>query len=443
MKKLFRLLIVGAGSAIAACTNNPAEDAGPTPDAVPETPAASRIVWSPEADTAPTLPADGGKSTFKFAATVSWKVSVSGGENKTSWLTVDRLSGEAGSAALVISVEPNTEESRAASVLIATTDGVASTVVTVSQEGTEPVQDTVSPNPVLPDTSVENVLDKITDPVFKTYCKRFAGEDGILTRSEAEAVEKIVVNNLNVRSLAGIGEFPNLKILHCSGFDFSQFTNSKTGKPYSADRVDLTELDLSGNAKLEYLDCSENAGLTALDLSANPNLVTLVCDDCGLTSLTLPSADAGSKLESLLCSGCKLTALNVANCTSLVTLWCNKNKVKTLNVGACTQLQDLHCSSCGLSALDVSNNPELYALYCDDNSLATLNVSGNARLTLLFCGKNRIEALNVSKTNLPDCSYPVSLDCSDMQVEQFTLTLGSGWSQRKMKLPANTTILYE
>lgn len=139
MKKLFRLLIVGAGSAIAACTNNPAEDAGPTPDAVPETPAASRIVWSPEADTAPTLPADGGKSTFKFAATVSWKVSVSGGENKTSWLTVDRLSGEAGSAALVISVEPNTEESRAASVLIATTDGVASTVVTVSQEGTEPV----------------------------------------------------------------------------------------------------------------------------------------------------------------------------------------------------------------------------------------------------------------------------------------------------------------
>lgn len=439
MKKTIVLLIAWAGSTFVACTNDLAKDAGPISDAVPETPAvASRIVWSPEVDAAPTIPAQGGESTLKFAVTGSWKASVSEDENKVSWLEVDRFSGEAGNITLVISVEPNTEESRVGSILITTTDGADSKVVTVSQDGVASDND-----PVVPDMSSENLLDKISDSEFKKYCReRFAGEDGILTRPEAETIEKIVVNNLNVHSLDGIGEFPNLKVLHCSGFDFSKSSDSQ-GQPYSADKVDLKELDLSANKKLEYLDCSDNTNLTVLNLSSNQNLVTLVCDDCGLSTLTLPSTDAGSKLKTLLCYGCNLTSLDLNNCASLVTLWCNKNTVKTLNVDACTQLQELHCSSCGLSDLDVSNNPELFSLYCDENLLSSLNVSSNSRLGLLFCGRNKISDLDVSKTNLPACSYPTSLDCSGMQVEQFTLTLGSGWNTRKMKLPENTIIQYE
>ena len=68
-------------------------------------------------------------------------------------------------------------------------------------------------------------------------------------------------------SLRGIEHFKSLTTLYCK--------NNQ-----------LTELDVSQNTKLAYLDCYANQ-LTALDVSRNTALTTLYCSDNSLTSLDI------------------------------------------------------------------------------------------------------------------------------------------------------------
>ncbi len=100
--------------------------------------------------------------------------------------------------------------------------------------------------------------------------------DGILTASEAANVTVLDVSDLGIESLEGIGHFPALDSLDCSG-------NL------------LEELDVSSNAELSELDCSSNV-LSVLDLSALPHLDGESLDATGnmLTSLVLPQVAGGS-----------------------------------------------------------------------------------------------------------------------------------------------------
>ena len=133
----------------------------------------------------------------------------------------------------------------------------------------------------------------------------------------------------------------------------------------------LTELDVSKNNALIYLNC-ENNQLTELDVSKNTALIGLSCYNN------------------------QLTELDVSNNTALIGLYCGNNQLTELDVSKNTALRFLHCYDNLLTTLDASNNTALTYLSCGDNQLTELDVSDNTALTSLSCSANRLTKLDVS-----------------------------------------------
>ena len=114
---------------------------------------------------------------------------------------------------------------------------------------------------------------------------------------------------------------PNLTLLSCRN-------SSDDG------RGGLTELDLSGNAKLSYLDCSYN----------------------------------------------RLQHLNVKCLPHLSGFHCNHNILEELDVTENPKLQVICANANCLTSIDVSNNPLLTDLHVDENRIEVLDLSHNLKL---------------------------------------------------------------
>ena len=215
------------------------------------------------------------------------------------------------------------------------------------------------------------------DETFREYLKKFdTNGDNTLTPAERYAVTEIDVGKKNISSLVGIQFFPNLEKLYC-------YDNQ------------LTELDVSKNTALVYLDCYGNK-LTSLDVSKNTNLIRLSCFENQLTELDVRQNAA---LEYLYCYENQLTELDVRQNAKLVNLYCNQNQLTELDVRKNTQLQKLYCYSNQLTELDVSRNPALWILSCGINQLTELDVSQNPALKYLYCNNNQLTELDVSRNN--------------------------------------------
>jgi Leucine-rich repeat (LRR) protein len=163
----------------------------------------------------------------------------------------------------------------------------------------------------------------IPDPVFREYLlQRYDGDaDGAISLGEAENITEIYINTDNVHSLCGIEQMPNLTTLGCRNSD-------------DYGRGGLTELDVSGNPKLTYLDCSYN----------------------------------------------RLRHLDVKNLRNLTSLHCNHNLLEELDITANLKLCILCANSNRLTAIDVSGNPLLTDLHVDENRIGTLDLSHNLKL---------------------------------------------------------------
>ncbi len=217
----------------------------------------------------------------------------------------------------------------------------------------------------------------VPDETFREYLKQFDKDgNGVLTPAERYAVTEIDVGKKNISSLVGIQFFPNLEKLYC-------YDNQ------------LTELDVSKNTALVYLDCYGNK-LTSLDVSKNTNLIRLSCFENQLTELDVRQNAA---LEYLYCYENQLTELDVSQNAKLVNLYCNQNQLTELDVRKNTQLQQLYCYSNQLTELDVSRNPALWILSCGINQLTELDVSQNPALKYLYCNNNQLTELDVSRNN--------------------------------------------
>ena len=197
-------------------------------------------------------------------------------------------------------------------------------------------------------------------------------QDGVLKKSEAEAVEEIDVRGKAVKSLVGIRYFTNLLKLYCQNrFEVADTDN------------DLTELDLSYNTKLTYLGCGQNWNLSNLNF-AN-------CKD----------------LENLYCSNCKLTTLNVSGFTELWRIYCVGNQLETLDVSNTEALMTLECQNNRLTSLIVAKdepNNTLQHLDCNTNQLTTVDVTNNNALQYLCCYGNLIRGAGMETlvNSLPD-----------------------------------------
>ena len=202
----------------------------------------------------------------------------------------------------------------------------------------------------------------------------YEGADGVLTDGEIALAKYLPLNNKNIRSLKGIEFFTALTELNCS---FNQ----------------LTELDLSKNTALKYLDCSENYSFTTLDLSKNTELTYLNCSGNILTTLDLSK---NTELTYLNCSGKQLKELNISGCVKLTEFMCTGSQIKELDLSNNTALKKLYFYYNQLTTLDVSNNTALELLQCDRNQLTELDVSKCTKLTLLSCTGNQLRTLDVS-----------------------------------------------
>lgn len=114
----------------------------------------------------------------------------------------------------------------------------------------------------------------------------------------------------------------------------------------------ITELDVSGLAKLENLAVAKNQ-LTELNVAANPELKTLSIANNEISKLNLAN---NNKLTSLNVSNTKLTKLDVSKMAGLRTLMCDSLRINRLEIGGLKWLQTLSAKACDLEFLDFTAN---------------------------------------------------------------------------------------
>lgn len=228
----------------------------------------------------------------------------------------------------------------------------------------------------------------------------------------------------------------------------------------------ISELDLSHNKKLTYLDLnfngtqlnlSENKELNYLKLNAQKlevidfspltelnyiNLYGIQCSEIDLSNhLKLTQVYIGSttksNLSTLNLNGCSileqldcsstntLTNLNIEGCKALKTIKCNLNKLTSLNLNGCKELETLDCASNQIEEIDFGGCSNLKMVSCADNKLRSINITDCKLLENLQCSKNLIEGV----VDLSGCGSLVELFCAYNQITDLKLNGCTGLTQ--------------
>ena len=160
-------------------------------------------------------------------------------------------------------------------------------------------------------------------------CENDYAKDGLVTVEELADVDIIQCANTEgrekIKSLKGIELFPELTTIWAPGND-------------------ITELDVTKNAKLQSIDV-EDSKITSIDLTQNPNLSYLNLNDNRLTAIDLSN---NPLLRELYVGNNKLTAIDVRNIKNLFSFSCYNNQ---------------------LSELILPDSPKLYFLRIQDNQI--------------------------------------------------------------------------
>lgn len=230
---------------------------------------------------------------------------------------------------------------------------------------------------------VKSQIVNIPDANFKAYLignpQINTNNDSQIQVSEAIAFTgTIACNAMNINNLAGIESFVNITSL---SFAQNQVTN----------------LDISKNTLLTYLDCSVNQ-LTSLDISKNLALKNLICFNNQLTNLDVTK---NTNLIQLATYKNPLTTLNVTQNYALQTLICYENQLTTLDVSKNLALKELYCYRNQITSLELNNNLQLTKISCDENKLEFLDLSKNTALTDVWCDQNLIRILNLKNGQNP------------------------------------------
>lgn len=167
-------------------------------------------------------------------------------------------------------------------------------------------------------------------------------------QSDVANITELDISEKEIKDLHGIEYFTGLESFICYFNDFS-------------------EMNLSHNVNLKYLDFSYNTDIKTVDLSNN------------------------SALETVECNNTNVESLNIANNTNLKKLVCYNSLISELNLKNSTQLEVLDAWGLNLTNLDVSMNTNLKYLDCSWNKLTALDVSNNSQLELLMCNQNYMD----------------------------------------------------
>ncbi|MGM0240869.1 leucine-rich repeat domain-containing protein [Enterococcus sp. AZ103] len=192
-----------------------------------------------------------------------------------------------------------------------------------------------------------------------------------LTDLDMEALTSIDVSNSDLTSIQGI--------------EFAAFLKSFKANNNDIGRVDLRQVDLTGNKELETLELNHNS-LTTLDLKNQTKLTSL---DCGSNQMT----------NSQIFSGL----------TNLTTLKIGGNSFDNFDgISGLTDLTTLAVNDSKLSDLDILNDfPNLKSLDISNNQLSDISkVSDLKNLTTLNADKNQIKDITSIEqmSNLKDAT---------------------------------------
>ena len=159
------------------------------------------------------------------------------------------------------------------------------------------------------------------DAVFRDFVAENydTSEDGYLSDEEIDAVTEMTIgeeNGSDIQDLGGVQYFTALDNLCVQG---TKIRSLRLGS------LALTQLTVTGNARL-----------TALDISGCEQLVSLDCSNNNLEALDIEN-NAG--LEKIDCHGNGITGLDLYQLTELTHLDCSGNALTEINVGACALSQ--------------------------------------------------------------------------------------------------------
>lgn len=145
----------------------------------------------------------------------------------------------------------------------------------------------------------------------------------------------VICSIRNISNLTGIRAFTNITTLNAS-------------------QNQLTNIDLSANTALDYLQLDDNL-LTSLDVSANTALGALYCQNNSLTNLDL---SANTAFSALWARNNSLTSLDLSGNSNLINLDCSGNQLTALNIANGYNFNMVYFLS--------DNNPALTCIQVDD-----------------------------------------------------------------------------
>lgn len=251
--------------------------------------------------------------------------------------------------------------------------------------------------------------------------------DGIISYAEAEAIDSLDVGDewgtsRGITNITGIEAFINLEYLRCcNDIKFLDISKNTKLTHLSCRNCGLTELNVSTNLELKYLNCAFN-DIKELDISKNTKLTHL--DTRGAAFISSPlgyleTLDISNNvlLEYLDCCCQNLKSLDLSKNTALIYLDCGGNKELTsLDVSKNVALEELICVWNGFTTLDLSNNTNLRTLNLKDNpflwegnGINEINLSYNNKLT------------NINLENMPSltkvCVWTIPFPPAEVEVQ--------------------------
>ena len=316
--------------------------------------------------------------------------------NATSWLNIRRHEN----TLTMLASENTSEEARRGTILIVATSGNTSVEKSVNVEQAA-------------STTGAGGTSMFECPVFEEIILSnfdFDG-DGMLSAEEAARITDLTLTMSDeeerepITSLKGIKSFVNLVNLDC-------------------DCNNITELDLSGLEKLEYVDCSYNL-IKTLDVSGCKSLKWLYAYSNRLDKLYVTGCD---NLMFLQAYNNSLKEIDVTGFPEMIYLDLRLNDLKEAKFSNCPKLQIAAIGSNQIMSLDLTGLPELYTLGCYENSISSLDVTALPMLEMLECYANNLETLDCSKNpelmaltcqrnmltelNIEGCAKLKKIDCS-------------------------------
>ena len=281
------------------------------------------------------------------------------------------------------------------------------------------------------DTDGDDIPDTIVD----------ANDDGEIQLTEAEAVDRLILEDFSIGSLVGINSFVNLTHLNVRSNsltfldisalellqDLDLWGNDVTFVTYPADNVieylnlvgnELTSFDFSLVPNLLDVDLALNP-ITEIDLSPALNLVRLRMRDTQITEFTASDLTNIVRLE--ISGNDELETVALSNLPALDFASFGFGSVNSVFFEDLPNLRNLSLARSELENLDLTMLTGLETAFLLECSISDLNIAGMSNLRSITLYTNNISSLDLS--GLPALRY-IGIDQNPISDLDFELVPG-------------------